>query len=254
MNMFRHIASQPFIVSTGLAALFHSTWALATLFTGKEPYPQFTGEWFAWVVPAALIAFALDVGQVVTSAEIRAGHKKTAKYVTFAVFALATYFLQWLYMIHHIPALELSEGVRDEWAFIVTLFRDCAIWVIPALLPLSTLLYTFSTDHAHTDSNSPSIEMKKQIIIEQPHENIPLIEQTTISDEHIHDELVTDNVTDEQIQITPIVMPITVVCDKCGWTRTYTSELSAQRGLAGHKCKANDYIVKQNGYHAEVVE
>jgi hypothetical protein len=103
------------------------------------------------------------------------------------------------------------------------------------------------------DNNSLATDMNKRIVLEQPHEDIPLIEQTTIIDEHHHDELVT-NVTDEQIQITPITMPITVVCDKCGWSRTYASELSAQRGLAGHKCKANDYIVKQNGYHAEGVE
>ena len=154
MNILRHIASQPFVFTTGLAALAHSTWALATLFAGEEPV-QFTVAWFAWLIPALLIAFALDVGQIVTSAEIRAGQKRMVKYVTFAVFALATYFLQWLYMVHHVPLLELSEGVRSEWAFAVTLLRDCSIWVIPALLPLSTLLYTFSTEHTQVEHPTP---------------------------------------------------------------------------------------------------
>lgn len=242
MNIIRHITSQPFVFSTGIAALAHSTWALATLFAGKEP-TQFTVEWFAWLLPALAIAFALDVGQIVTSAEIRAGQKKTIKYVTFAVFALATYFLQWLYMIHHVPALDLSEGVRNEWQFIVTLIRDCSIWIIPALLPLSTLLYTFSTEHNQTSAQTATIEGHSQ------HATITT-QQTTIIEEQPHEEPIIegDNPT------IAVPMPITVVCEHCGWTRAYSSELSAQRGLAGHKCKANDYNVKQNGYHAEVIE
>ena len=141
---FRHLIEQPFVMATGLAALAHSTWSLATLFAGQEPQ-QFTVAWWSWLLPALLIAFALDVGQIVTSSEIRAGQRTFTKFFTFGVFAIATYFLQWLYIIHHVPALELSQGVRAEWHGVVLLLRDCAIWIIPALLPLSTLLYTLKS-------------------------------------------------------------------------------------------------------------
>lgn len=236
MKVLGHIASQPFVFTTGLAALAHSTWALATLFAGEEPI-QFTVAWFAWLIPALLIAFALDVGQIVTSAEIRAGQKRTVKYVTFAVFALATYFLQWLYMVHHVPALELSDGVRSEWSFAVTLIRDCSIWVIPALLPLSTLLYTFSTEHPTIAHETHTIAVQMPTLEGQSHDT----QQTIITEEQQHDE-----------PVLVATMPITATCEKCGWTRNYTSELSAQRGLAGHKCKANDYNYKQNGHYEEV--
>ena len=155
MKIYRHFVQQPFIAATGVAALAHSTWSLATLFTGEEPQ-QFTFAWFAWLAPALLIAFALDVGQIVTSSEIRAGQRKPVKYLTFAVFAIATYYLQWLYIAHHMPALALSPGVRESWGEIATLLRDAAIWIVPALLPLSTLLYTFSSDEKPVTKEAPA--------------------------------------------------------------------------------------------------
>ena len=211
MNMISHAVKQPFVFATGLAALSHSTWALATLFAGEEPQ-QFTFAWFSWLAPALLIAFALDVGQIVTSAEIRAGQRTLTKYFTFGIFAIATYFLQWLYIIHHIPALMLSDGVRGEWHSVVLLLRDCAIWIIPALLPLSTLLYTFS-------SQAENDVRPQETTIEEPDR--------------------ADNTTIEEPDHTE--KPVTVTCSKCGWSRTYATQKSATLGLNAHKCKANEF-------------
>jgi hypothetical protein len=144
MTIFKEIKSQPFIFATGLAALVHSTWTLGTLFTGPEPR-QMTLNWLLWLTPAFLIAFALDVGQIVTSAEIRSNRRTRAKYATFFVFAAATYFCQWNYIAAHVPALPLAPGVRAQWLPFATLLRDSSLWILPALLPLSTLLYTFSS-------------------------------------------------------------------------------------------------------------
>lgn len=141
MKALSHIIGQPFVFATGLAALVHSTWALGTLFAGEQPEGW---HLVGWLVPALLIAFALDVGQIVTSYDIRNRGLTWARGFTFAVFALATYYLQWLYIAHHMPALELAPGVRESWSSLATLIRDSAVWVIPALLPLSTLLYTLS--------------------------------------------------------------------------------------------------------------
>lgn len=141
-RILTHVIHQPFVVATGTAALVHSTWALGTLFAGNQP----PGGWAlaGWLVPALLIAFALDVGQIVTSAEIRAYGLTRIRALTFLIFAGATYYLQWLYIAHHMPNLALASGVRDTWKEAATTLRDAAVWIIPALLPLSTLLYTFS--------------------------------------------------------------------------------------------------------------
>lgn len=143
LPIIRQILAQPLVTATGAAAFIHSSWTLATLFGGIEP-SQFTWQWLAWLVPGALIAFAVDLGQIVTSAELRSGERSRAKYATFATFAAFTYLLQMIYMIEHVPALGVSAGVRAEWVGLVTLIRDSSIFFIPALLPLSTLLYTFS--------------------------------------------------------------------------------------------------------------
>ena len=143
MKLLKHMFKQPFVFATGLAALIHSTWALGTLFSGEQPVGW---HLVGWLIPALLIAFALDVGQIVTSTEIREHGLTLPRGLTFLVFALATYYLQWLYIAHHMPALELAPGISATARSTAIYMRDAALWVIPALLPLSTLLYTFSAD------------------------------------------------------------------------------------------------------------
>lgn len=166
-KVFRHAIEQPFVFTVGLAALIHSTWTLGTLFAGNAPVitdAYSALAWLAWVIPALLIAFALDVGQIVTSAEIRESGFNLFKYITFFVFAAGTYYLQWLYMAHHMPALELSAGVTANRAFALGL-RDAAVWVVPALLPISTLLYTFSHKvQIQAASNAPVVAIEKQTV------------------------------------------------------------------------------------------
>jgi flagellar biosynthesis protein FliQ len=139
----KHIVQQPFIVATSIAALIHSTWSLGTLFSGTQPEGW---HLVGWLIPALLIAFAIDVGQIATSAEIREHGLTPIRGLTFVVFAMATYYLQWLYMAHHMPILELSLGISESMVMVATQLRDMAIWFIPALLPVSTLLYTFSAE------------------------------------------------------------------------------------------------------------
>lgn len=225
--MIKHLIHQPFVFATGLAALVHSTWSLGTLFAGSEP-PQFTFAWFSWVIPAFLIAFALDVGQIVTSSEIRAGNHSRRKYATFIIFAAATYYLQWVYMVHHMPELALSAGIRETWGDVVTLIRDCAIWIIPALLPLSTLLYTLSSDDMHKITPA-------QVEIEQE-----------MHEEHAEIVQIEDG---EELPALHAPMAYIVTCEDCGWSSSYDNEESSLRGIRAHKsryCTANP--VTQNGH------
>lgn len=151
--MLKHLMEQPFIAATGVAALVHSTWSLGTFFSGAQP----SSGWalVGWLIPALLIAFSLDVGQIVTSAEIRTHGLTVARGVTFVVFALATYYLQWLYMAHHMPEMSLSAGISEGMRASAIALRDMAIWLIPALMPASTLLYTFSGEqHKPSDAKA----------------------------------------------------------------------------------------------------
>ncbi len=210
MKITKHLVDQPFIAATGLAALVHSTWSLGTLFAGTQPDIHTDGliPYLFWLVPALLIAFAMDVGQIATSAEIRAGHRTKSRYFTFGVFALATYYLQWVYIAHHMPALDLAPGVRESWGGVAQLIRDSAIWVVPALLPLSTTLYTLSGGQAQQPiTANPEVTETKAVVI---YDQQPLIVEPP----------------------TPTVFE--VACD-CGWHGAYDAPQKAKAALASHR-------------------
>jgi hypothetical protein len=171
MKLFKHLASQPFIVATGIAALVHSTWSIATYFSGPEPNDGQFLHWLAWGAVAFLVAFSMDIGQIVTSAEIREGKRTRTKYLTFGLFAVATFYCQFLYISSHMPVVPLAPGVRPELASFIQWTRDLAVFILPALLPASTLLYTFSHEKPGVESTpsnthqkaTPSFESEKQV-------------------------------------------------------------------------------------------
>lgn len=235
----------PFVAATGAAALIHSTWALGTLFAGEQPesIPHLIG----WLIPALLIAFALDVGQIVTASDIRHKGLTITRGITFIVFAAATYYLQWLYIAHHMPMLELSDGVRATWADTALVLRDAAVWIIPALLPLSTLLYTFSgsEDVLRDEQPRPQVD---HISIEAP-ETPVLPENAMKSDAVLADALQNET----EIKLEEGVY--TVECSSCGWKKEYDNLDSAQKGLRVHKSRHCSVLgaKRLNGHHEQPV-
>jgi hypothetical protein len=242
MKFLRHFTGQPFVIATGFAALVHSTWALGTLFSGVQPEGW---HLVGWLIPALLIAFALDVGQIATSNEIRKHGLTVGRGVTFFVFAVATYYLQWLYIAHHMPALDIAAGVSATAKATAISMRDAALWVIPALLPLSTLLYTFSGEHERDEKPMQA----SQINIESPIVGLSNVQQN----------------------LTP-ALPENVIAksrvEQSGggfiatygeWRKEYPAEASAYRGLAGYIARmANQgepviesVEVSQNGHHQD---
>lgn len=234
MNFLKHAYQQPLIFATGLAALVHSTWALGTMFSGTQPAVEsITNEigWIhfaGWIVPALLIAFALDIGQIVTSHEIRTRGMTKARAATFITFALATYYLQWLYMAHHMPLIPLAPGISSIHLDAALFLRNFALWLIPALLPLSTLLYTFSSE---TDEIA-TIELPP-IAIREVKPDVPKIEDGN----------------SEFAELTEGLQHV-ATCPECGWQcEPKDSELSATRALSAHKihCTAQHVRFSKNG-------
>lgn len=224
MNALKHALKQPFISATGLAAFVHSTWALATLFGGNAPVMAFTLEFAYWLIPAMLIAFALDVGQVATSAQIRNGQNSWGKYFTFAIFACANYFLQWLYMAHHMPELALAEGVRSQWQPLAQLIRDASLWVIPAFLPLATLLYTISETESHQETRV--IEIKPVPLPSLP---IAPFEQDF------------DGITEQPDE------SYLATCPNCEWEKAYPTPYQAKQGRNAH-LRSHKPVISKNGH------
>jgi hypothetical protein len=257
MNLQKHIIQQPFIFATGFAALVHSTWSLAVLFSGEppaweplNPYSYLKMAYF-WL-PALLIAFAMDVGQISTSAQIRAGQKNWQKYATFIVLALFGYYLQWTYIVHHMPALALGEGVYPDGfaGSMVLLMRNAAVWVIPALLPLSTILYTLSEDEAHEIPTPVTIVTEQAAPMSAP----------AATHTHVLAESVIESPPQSASIVTEHPVPdqeYTAVCSECDWEsgRTYLTQLQADRALNAHgrTCKAKhpELYISANGHHKD---
>ncbi len=240
MNIFKHMVENLFVTATGIAALIHSTWSLGTIFSGEQPDPATNMLGFlGWIIPALLIAFALDIGQIFTSAEIRQGDKRLIKYLTFGIFAVATYYLQWLYMVHHIPTLALENGIREEWLPQVTLLRDMAIWIVPAFMPLSTALYTISqkSDVPNELSKVPAVQdTLPPYLSELPIK--PEFKELPEPDEHDtkpYEPIVSDSGVVEDLKTSHTY---NLECPDCDWTTgDKPNAMSAKKSLTTHQSR-----------------
>lgn len=245
--MIRHLVENPFIAATGFAALIHSTWSLGTLFAGEQPEGW---HLVGWLVPALLIAFALDVGQIVTSHDIRHRGLTPARAITFVVFSAATYYLQWLYIVHHMPALALAGGVSEEAAAAARALRDAALWLIPALLPLSTLLYTLSSDPAPAHPQTPAADPVQRH--EHLHVIAPLdrpVAPPPVVESPMRQQLPKPSgasggratgATEGLVALTPDGYVAT--CPACSWRTLKPSDQSARNALIAHQRKHQEFL------------
>lgn len=205
-SIFAHV----FIFTAAFAALVHSTWSLSTGFGGIEP-PQLTSAWWAWLLPGFALAFSFDVGQVATSTLIQRGNRSAFLYATFGVCAVATYYLQWLYIAIHLPTLPLSTAINPAMQSFAIGFRDLMPWILPALLPLSTFLYTFSYAKPKKPT-AKTVTTVTQVKIETPVQNAL-------------------QVTD----VPQIEAGHAISCELCDWTATKDTKRGAQNALNAHK-------------------
>lgn len=220
MKFLKHMSENLFITFTGIAALVHSTWSLGTMFSGKAP----EGDLWAlagWLLPAFFVAFAMDVGQISTSAAIRHNGLTWQRGLAFFVFAVATYYLQFLYIAHHMPALQIATGVSAWHLWAVETGRDAAIWILPLLLPLSTMLYTISDGDGKEQSKAKQQDANFSIVTVDK----PLIEQKVTEFES------SVMLTEERIQEPKYLAE----CSNCGWSKEYEDSAKASRALRTHQ-------------------
>lgn len=236
MQFLKHMSENLFITFTGIAALVHSTWSLGTMFSGQAP----NGDWLsyaAWLLPAFFVAFAMDVGQISTSAAIRHHGLTWQRALAFSVFAVATYYLQFLYIAHHMPSLEIAAGVSEFHRMTVVTARDAAIWILPLLLPLSTMLYTIS-DGDKKEQPIPSTLPEPTLEVSIPEK--PMLEEKST------------DFASSSIALIP-TPEFWAICDDCGWQKCYGDSKRAERALNTHKSihctkKHEAEKVSQNGH------
>ena len=221
MKFLKHMSENLFITFTGIAALVHSTWSLGTMFSGQAPaWPSW--DFLAWVLPAFFVAFAMDIGQISTSAAIRHNGLTWQRGITFFVFALATYYLQFLYIAHHLPLLALAAGISESHRDLVKTSVDAAIWILPLFLPLATMLYTISDGDSkeHPKANETDNQDDK-----------PKNEALLINDENLSENAGFTILAEERIQEPRYIAE----CRHCSWNKEYETQKSAERALRTHE-------------------
>jgi len=232
-----------FIFAAGIAAFIHSTWSLAIFMSGNLPAtPAWGSEWrfyAGWIIalsykliPAALLAYAFDVGQINTAREIREGNRAWGKIAAFITFAVATFFLQYLFVAHHMPLVDISSGAAPAAAAIGVHLRNAAVWIIPALLPAATILYTIG-------DSTPS----PQIVPENNETSVVIVpdvyDQRVLEAFEVGDDLFSFD--------TPTY---TGKCHKCGKEFTKDSQQALTNALNRHLGHCDEIaVVSSNGQH-----
>ena len=220
--------SHIFVISTGLAALTHSTWTLSTMFGGMEPV-QFSQSWWWWILPGFAIAFAFDVGQIAISIDLRRGERSRSKYIAFAVLAIAIYYLQWLYMASHVPLIPFGQGMSQGAIPAASLLRDFAVWIIPGLLPLATTLYTFSYEKPKRQPATLPRSQNSQGVTSsaKPSANIPIAESNSTRALPLQHFAALPEPATDAFWIAE--------CPACGWRKPCTSERGQINSLNAHR-------------------
>jgi hypothetical protein len=259
MKFFRHMSENMFITFTGIAALVHSTWSLGTFFSGQAPD---SGDWLAytgWIVPAFFVAFAMDVGQISTSAAIRHDGLNWQRGITFFAFAVTTYYLQFLYLAHHTPLVDIASGVSPEHRPAVEIMVNARIWILPLFLPLSTMLYTISNGDKKEQTTAPALQADENIIIEKrKNEELPAPANKEQPEEHndfditilnLENPLLFDETEEDSSNVAPLLSEqprlaewrIASFVSECDCGRQFKGETQEQadRALRAHRvhCK-----------------
>jgi hypothetical protein len=218
MKPIKGIPEHTFVTIVGIAAFIHSTWTVATFSGGIAPAvnPANMGTiivsvlaWLWWVIPGALAAFALEVGQVVTARQIQRGVGRkvriwrfgslNVKTITFVILSAATYLLQLTYLLHHFPDLPIASGLSASSQNAAKFVMEIVVWGMPLLLPFSMLMFTAGDE--------------------------------------------------SEISRSEAFVPLTVSCPDCEWSRSYDNDLAAQNALNGHKRTHSLLPLSSNGKH-----
>jgi len=222
-----------FIIAIGAAAYMHSLWSFGTFLGGTQPDPMQGGvqilHYLGWLIPAALLAFALDVGMIKTSQELRKGKATLAMYAAFGLLATITYTLQWLYSVHHMNAIEIGAGVPESMRGVATSVSNfITVWLLPGALPITAIAYTFAssdaTEQPRTKVTATRETTRESITVDRP--------ATPAND----GELTSGT---RAIAVQSQSASFVASCVHCGWSHDYATPRGATNALTAHRraCK-----------------
>ena len=248
--MLKYYTKHKFIFAAGLAAFIHTTWSFAVIMSGELPDFPAIGEdkalaFASWllvmsyqIIPAALMAYAIDVGQIEAAEKIREGNNSLANLLAFIITAICTFYLQFLFMIHHMPLLEVSPGAAPAAAAIGVHVRNAAIWIMPALLPLA-LIVRMTSD---TEQPQPRIIEGEATPIDQDEQPQPPTRQS------LPDVAQPSIMLGFPVESEGYDFP--AACPYCDWEEAFFTTKAATEALNRHVLESHQTTrEKSNGHH-----
>jgi hypothetical protein len=179
LSLLQRAREHAFVASVSIAAFTHSSWSLATVFSGHEP--QFGLSWVGWIVPAALIAASIDIGLLSLAAQIKHRDQRTwGRVLSFTLLCAGMFALQGLYVASHMPVIELGPGVRQAWLPAASLFRDSMLIVVPGLLPLALILHTISGAEAVSGAGPQAVSGAEPQVVAALADNVTAATETEV--------------------------------------------------------------------------
>lgn len=221
-----------FIFAIGAAAYMHSLWSFGTFLGGAQPDPLLSWmdflHYLGWLIPGALLAFALDVGMIKTSMELRKGKATFGMYAAFGLLAVITYTLQWLYSVHHMDAIIIGSGVPENMrAFATSVSNFVTVWLLPGALPITAIAYTFAQSDAPMDAPRTKVTATRETTREIVTVDRPM--PTTSAAELPAGERAIA-VRNDASQVASFVAK----CEHCGWEKAYATPRGATNALTAH--------------------
>lgn len=157
----KRISFNPFeiiYIAISIATMQHTVWSSSFIFEGSIPLTPIERVW--WIFNGFLIALTIDIGMFLTARQLRKQFSITA-FVAFIIAALASFYMQLVYTSYHTGDFQFGIGVASQWLNVLKPFIEARVFILPLILPLFAVIYTFSNREVRPIVALPSIKQKR---------------------------------------------------------------------------------------------
>lgn len=156
-------------VAISIATMQHTVWSSSFIFEGALPITPAERVW--WIFNGILIALTIDIGMFLTARQLRKQFS-IAAFIAFIIAAVASFYMQLIYASFHTGNFEFGIGVASQWLNFLKPFIEARVIILPLILPLFAVIYTFSNREMRSISASPSTTTKRKY--RKRNKNVPL--------------------------------------------------------------------------------
>ena len=128
-------------LAISIATFSHTSWAFATIFEGNMP-PEGLALGI-WTFKGALGAITIDIGMLVTAKKITKQFSLVL-FLSFFVLAMASFYTQILFALHHTDVWVMGEGVSPYWQELLDPLIQGRVVLVALMLPAFATIFTIA--------------------------------------------------------------------------------------------------------------